>query len=95
VPARRRSELGLGLTSSTTTPAWRRTTPAFTSELFPAVFATRCTSPIAVKLPVWIHIVRFQIAIDTFAARACGPTAGSGFDHDKRGLVLLGHLSRR
>jgi hypothetical protein len=59
------------------------------------VLAARCSPSVAVKLSVWIQIVRFEVPIDAFAARSCGTTPRRRLDHHQWGFVFLGNLRRR
>src|SRR5262249_10810046 len=100
----RRGELGLELTWSTAattararagaTAATTRAAP-LAAQLVTTVFAPRAAPAIAVELPGRLRVVRFEIAIDAFAAGACGSSTRRGLDHDQRGLVLLWHLGWR
>ena len=95
----RRRKLGLELASSATPTTARRSASTWTStvasELFTAMFATRGAAAIAVELAVRIQIVGFEIAIDTFSARACCSAPRSRLNHHQRRFVLLRNLRRR
>jgi hypothetical protein len=60
------------------------------------VLAARCAfTAIAIELAIRIQVICLEITIDALATRACGSATRGGFDHDERGLILLGNLCRR
>jgi hypothetical protein len=45
------------------------------------MLAAWCSAAVTIEAGIGIQIVAFEISIDTFAARTCGPTSRGGLDH--------------
>jgi hypothetical protein len=59
------------------------------------VLTSRRTAPAVSIEPIRVQIIGFEIAIDSFAARACGASSRRGLNYNEWSLVLLGYLRRR
>ena len=94
----RRRELGIELAPTTTATTRTRSTAARPSALAPdlltAVFTARRSSAITIKA-ISVQIVRFEVAVNTFAAWARSTPPGSRLNHHQWRFVFLGNLRRR